>query len=277
MAFATDFVTSADGTRIGFERTGRGPPLVLVHGVMNSAASWRNAAAALAPDFNCFVVDRRGRGLSGDGARHSIDREADDIAAVLDAAGPQALLFAHSFGAACALKLALRRPMPGMIVYEPPLDVRAAAQEIAPVLDRALAARGTNPVLRGMLQRVAANPDTALKLLGASRVLASIAGISPIAAREAGALLREPVDLAALAAIRTPTLVLAGSDSPAWLRDSAGAVAQALPDARLEILAGQGHAAQRTAPALLARHVAAFARRLGEAQPISTSSMPSDT
>ena len=114
-------VHSADGTKIGFVRLGSGPSLVLVHGGVNTRDAWLPVATVIANQFTCYVMDRRGRGRSGDGPEHSLDRECEDIKAVLDFAGPGAHLLGHSYGAICALEAACRFPVGRLVLYEPPL------------------------------------------------------------------------------------------------------------------------------------------------------------
>ena len=124
VAIAEDSVRSADGTRIGFRRLGCGPALVMVHGSVSTHTDWMRVAKLLAGRFTCFVIDRRGRSHSGAGASaYSIEREYEDVVAVLEAAGPGALLAGHSFGAICAMGAAMRHPVPQLVLYEPPLPV----------------------------------------------------------------------------------------------------------------------------------------------------------
>jgi pimeloyl-ACP methyl ester carboxylesterase len=102
-------VTSADGTKISVSITSTGPPLVSP-GSLATAEDWQFVADALAPRMTSYAVDRRGHGASRDSPSFSIEREQEDIAAVLDQAGPDATLLGHSYGAVIALGLALRQP-----------------------------------------------------------------------------------------------------------------------------------------------------------------------
>ncbi|MGW5287571.1 alpha/beta fold hydrolase [Rhodococcus pyridinivorans] len=90
-------IESRDGTTIGFRKLGQGPGLVVVHSSIATGDEWSRMASALADRFTVHLVDRRGRGLSGDADAYSIDTEIADIAAVLDAAGPDASLVGHSY------------------------------------------------------------------------------------------------------------------------------------------------------------------------------------
>src|SRR5262245_55790742 len=96
-------ITAPDGTTISTTDTGTGPPVVLVGGSTYDAASMAGVAALLSDSHRCVAVDRRGRGGSGDGGSYSIEREYEDIAAVVEAAGTGVTLFGHSYGALCAV------------------------------------------------------------------------------------------------------------------------------------------------------------------------------
>jgi pimeloyl-ACP methyl ester carboxylesterase len=117
-------VDSADGTRISFYRLGSGPVLVFVHGSIATHRDWMRVAKLLSTHFTCYAMERRGRGHSGAGvSAYSIEREYEDIEALLASAGPRASLVGHSYGAVCALGTALRTPVPRLVLYEPPLPV----------------------------------------------------------------------------------------------------------------------------------------------------------
>src|SRR6201999_3129162 len=98
-------VTSADGTEIAVTITGAGPPLVVCPGSLATARDWQLVARALAPRMTTYALDRRGHGNSGDAPAYSLDREQDDLAAVIELAGPDVTLLGHSYGGAVALSL----------------------------------------------------------------------------------------------------------------------------------------------------------------------------
>src|SRR5690349_20970515 len=101
-------IRSVDGTAIAYRRSGSGPPLVLVHGTSATPARWASVAPRLESHFTVYAVDRRGRGMSGDASSYAIEREFEDVAAVvLSIDGPVDLL-GHSYGAICALEAASR-------------------------------------------------------------------------------------------------------------------------------------------------------------------------
>ena len=134
-------VRSGDGVSIGFTRIGHGPALVLVHGSLSDGDDWRKVVSLLTRRFTCYIMDRRGRGRSGDAPEYSIEREYEDVAAVIKYAGPGASVIAHSFGAICALGAALRIPVASLVLYEPPIPVNGpvaglALEEYRAAIDR---------------------------------------------------------------------------------------------------------------------------------------------
>src|SRR5918998_6394003 len=117
-------VTSEDGTRIAGWRSGEGPPLVLVHGTAADHSRWKPVLPAFEERFTVYAVDRRGRGDSGDAEDYAIEREFEDVAAVVDTIGEPANLLGHSYGALCALEAALLTPnVRKLVLYEPPMEV----------------------------------------------------------------------------------------------------------------------------------------------------------
>jgi pimeloyl-ACP methyl ester carboxylesterase len=123
----THFVTSADGTRIAFDRTGEGPALILVGGATQFRA-FDPTTAELARElagrgFTVVDYDRRGRGESGDTQPFALEREIDDIAALIDEVGGRAALYGSSSGAAlCLWAAAAGLPVSALVLWEPPLE-----------------------------------------------------------------------------------------------------------------------------------------------------------
>src|SRR5215203_7086866 len=116
-----DKVTSSDGTSIAFERLGDGPPVIVVCGAMCDRALMRPTAEELAKYFTVFNYDRRGRGDSGDTAPYAVEREIEDIAALIDEAGGSAFVYGHSSGAGLALHAAAHGlPIARLVLHEPP-------------------------------------------------------------------------------------------------------------------------------------------------------------
>src|SRR5215469_9686324 len=118
-------VTSTDGTAIAYEVRGDGPTLVLIGGAFNDRNSAADLAQALSTRYTAVTYDRRGRGDSGDTAPYAVDREIEDLEAVLDAAGGSAFVFGHSSGAVLALDAAQVLPsnITKLALYEPPFII----------------------------------------------------------------------------------------------------------------------------------------------------------
>jgi pimeloyl-ACP methyl ester carboxylesterase len=130
-------IASKDGTPIACRRTGEGPPLVLVHGTAADHSRWSPVLPALQERFTVYAIDRRGRGGSGDSDRYTMEREAEDIASMIDSIGNSVSLLGHSYGALLALEAALlARNVRKLVLYDPGIEV--AGREIYPheVIDR---------------------------------------------------------------------------------------------------------------------------------------------
>src|SRR5438270_2398156 len=123
-------VVSKDGTRIAFDRHGDGQPIILVVGAFNERSTGTPLATFLAPHFAAYTYDRRGRGDSGDTAPYAVDREIDDLAALIAEAGGAAAVFGYSSGAMLALHAAARGlPITRLVLYDPPYMVQPPTGE----------------------------------------------------------------------------------------------------------------------------------------------------
>lgn len=116
-----EFARSADRTRIAWYSGGSGPALVVVNGALSDHTTTDVLRPLLEPHFTVVGFDRRGRGASGDTHPYSLEREVEDIAAVIAANGPNALVLGHSSGAVLSLEAAMRGvPITRLAVNEPP-------------------------------------------------------------------------------------------------------------------------------------------------------------
>jgi pimeloyl-ACP methyl ester carboxylesterase len=259
-AVAEGTVCSADGTRIGFRRLGAGPAIVMVHGSVSTHTDWMPAARLLASHHACYVMDRRGRRSSGAGhAPYSIEREYEDVCAVLDVAGQDAALAGHSYGAICAMGAALRRPVPKLILYEPPLSVGGPVAG-APLAEyaRAVAAKDNERAMEiGLTEFTRLRPQV-LKAIRTSKGWPRLCHLAPTWTRELEAM-DAITSVESYGALRCPVLLLGGAVSPEHpYHDSMRALAAVLPEARVEALPGQDHLGLRGAPQLVARLIADF-------------------
>jgi pimeloyl-ACP methyl ester carboxylesterase len=256
-------VTSADGTRIAFWRSGSGPPLLLVHGGICDRFAWYFVAPLLAKRFTVYTFDRRGRGGSGDTPPYAAEREREDIAAMLRTIGEPAHLLGHSAGGILALQAAERcHDLLGLILYEPAFVIDGARERPAPeALDemRGLLAAGNRDEVVRIAMRVSIGVSEAeIAALAGGPGWKRLLDVAPAIPND-WMLWQERFDAASAGAMRTRTLILTGSASPLWIRQGAAAVLAALPLARMVVLPGQGHSAMITAPELFARAVIDFA------------------
>lgn len=258
------FVTSTDGTKIAFDKIGSGSPLILVDGALCSRTNGPNPAVAalLQQHFTVYTYDRRGRGESGDTPFYHVDREIEDIAAIIDEAGGAAYVYGISSGAALALEAANRlSSIKKLALYEAPFIVDESRE---PVPNDYMSQMET---LLTLHRRGAAVKLFMRKGVGLPTPLVAIMPLMPAwtkLKKVAHTLLYDTIltidhqrgvkpSLNRWANVTVPTLVAVGGKSPAWMRNAMQALADILPNARLQILQGQTHMIKPTmlAPELL--------------------------
>jgi pimeloyl-ACP methyl ester carboxylesterase len=257
--------TSADSTQIGCVVDGAGPPLLMVHGTGDTHLGWRRVRRLLNQRFTLYLMDRRGRGVSGDNPDYALEREWEDVAAVLDAIGEPVNLFAHSFGAMCALEGTLRcRPgsLRRSVIYEPSVNRNLGNPTRDATIDemgRLIAAGDREGVVRLHLRRIINLPDDAIaKQRAMTDSWAIRLGMAHTMPRELLALRHYEFDPPHFASIAAPVRILVGETSAAHSHATARALTRAVPDAELLVLTGQGHFAMLTAPDRFAEAVTGF-------------------
>ena len=238
-------VSSADGTTIAFDQLGQGPPLVLVAGASCDRSVDAPLAEALGEHFTVLNYDRRGRGDSDDTLPFAVEREVEDIAVMLAAAGGSATVVGLSSGAALAAEAAVSRlPIDALALWEPPFSVDPdgprRAKEYADELATLLAADRRGDALAHFM-RLVGLPDEMIAGMRQSPYWQLGESLAPTLAYDAAVMGDSTIPVERYGQIEVPTLVLAGSQSPEFLGAAAAQVAAAIPGARHQILEGQDH------------------------------------
>ena len=252
-------VASADGTEIAVWRSGSGPPLVLVHGAIADHTRWAAVLPELERHFTVHAVDRRGRGGSGDSDDYELEREVEDVVAVVDAAGDGAVLLGHSHGGMCALEAALHTDrVRRLVLYEPPLGFLGGSPEVVEQLEALLAEGKREEVLALFLAEVARQPPEAIELMRSLPSWPARLATAHTVPREERVTRNYRWEPSRFRDVDVPTLFLLGGDSPEPFKLAAEAVADTLPDCRIAVLPGQRHAAMDTGTELFLREVLQF-------------------
>lgn len=241
-------VISRDGTSIAFDQSGQGSALILVSGALTTRTHWSSLAEHLAPHFTVFTYDRRGRGESEDNASYAVEREIEDIEALIDLADGPACVFGHSSGAALAMEAAisLAGRISRLALYEAPYDdapeAKRAWHTYIEHLTEALAAGRRGDALALFLLYLGM-PVEQLAGMRRSPAWPPLEAIAPTLAYDHTAILGpDPsVPVARAAQVRVPTLVMNGSTSYPFMHTTARTLSQAIPDAQHAILTGEGH------------------------------------
>lgn len=252
-------VTSADGTMLAVRRTGGGSPLVLVHGALGDLDTFALIEGLLAERHSVWVYSRRGRGGSGDGRDYAFEREIEDVSAIVDAAGGDAHLVGHSFGALCCLFAATRSPsLRSLVLYEPPLRSDRFDPSVAADAESALDAGDPDRALAILFPALGIVDQEAQILRTLQPVWARLREGVRLCPREGRALQDGHRQLIAHDPPDIPTLYLYGQETNAPSFAELDEVAGLLPNARLHGLPGQRHLAFAFDPATFAETILAF-------------------
>jgi pimeloyl-ACP methyl ester carboxylesterase len=250
---------SRDGTRIAYERSGDGPPVILVDGALcyRGMGPMGPLATLLAKRFTVFRYDRRGRGESGDTRPYAVEREVEDIAALIDVAGAPVCLHGVSSGAALTLEAANSGlAIKSLALYEAPFIVDDTR---APLLEdyRAELVRCLDANRRGdavaLFMKAVGVPVPFIFLMRFMPVFSKLKAVAhtlPYDFALVGDAQRgQPLPKGRWNSCTQPTLVMVGGKSPVWIRNANQALAAALPRAELRTLAGQTHMVSESAMA----------------------------
>ena len=258
--------TSKDGTTIAYERLGSGPPLVLVDGAFCRRAfgPMPDLAKLLAEHFTVFHYDRRGRGDSTDTAPYSVDREVDDLAAIVEAAGGSPNMYGISSGAALAIRaVGSGVSVKKLVVYEPPFALDGThtptPADFREQIAASIAAGRRDDAVKLFMKVVGVPafgiffmrlmPNVWPKLRAVAHTLPY--DFALLGETQSGGPLPDELR-EKLVAIRVPTLALAGGKSPEWMHHASKTVAQTVQSGTFQVVPGQDHnaAAKAMAPFL---------------------------
>ena len=232
-------VTSKDGTPIAFDRSGEGPAIILVVGAFNDRAAGAPLAQFLEPHFTVFNYDRRGRGASGDMAPYAIEREIEDLDALISQAGGSAGVFGYSSGATLALRAAAHGlAISQLALYDPP-PTGAKAGELAPQLTELIAAGRRGDAVELFQTEAVGIPAAVVAQMRNAPFRPALEKMAHTLVYESTIL--GPLPEGLLASVRVPTLVIDGEKSHLMLRQAAQLLADALPNGRYRTLKDQGH------------------------------------
>jgi pimeloyl-ACP methyl ester carboxylesterase len=240
-------VTSQDSTKIAYDKTGKGPTVILVLGALNSRKSGAKLAKLLAPRFTVITYDRRGRGDSTDTAPYSPQCEVEDIAALIGAVGEPVCLYGHSSGAALALEAAIKlgKKIRKLAIYEVSYAIddnaRKAATEYYMSLKKLLAAGRKDDAVALFVRSVGVS-DKQIDAMKRMPMWKGLEKLAPTLAYDSEVLGEgHALPAARLSQITIPTLVMHGGAGAPFMRDAAKAVSEAIPQAQLRTLAHQTH------------------------------------
>jgi Lysophospholipase len=244
---------SVDGTEIAYERHGDGPPLIALHGSAATGESLGPLVAQLAAEYTVVVPDRRGRGASGDGDDYSLDREIEDLQAVVDAVDGEPVVVAHSFGGLVALAAAPTLDISRLVLYEPAVTVGESpdpplSAEVNSVVDEAT----KTDAMQLFYEAGSGIPDVTAMPWWPEQI--NMDWIDTVI-RELQAV--EAFELPSLD-FDIPTLLLTGEHGPDHLAEGARAVDDAHTNSRHVTIADAGHLGPLSKPERMTELVTTF-------------------
>ena len=256
-------VAASGGSRLAVWVAGEGPPIVLVHGSMWDHTAFYPLVAELTPSFTTFAMDRRGFGSSLDTDDYSAEREFGDVAVVVDAVarrtGGPAVLLGHSWGASCAMGGAARASAVGrLMLYEPSLGLKYPPGYIDRV-EKHVAAGDWEAAIVSVLMDLGGMTAEQVDSMRSNPAWPLRLATAPTIAREARIEDGWVHQSGQFDSISTPTLFLAGSESPPDLREVTRVCADSIQGAQIRRLHGRDHFAYRTHPGEIAAIIREFA------------------
>lgn len=242
-------VPSRDGTPIAVECAGSGPSLVIVHGGTGDRRRWTPLFPLLAPHFRVCAMDRRAHGASGDSPAYSLQKEIDDVVAVVEAQRGPVYVLGHSFGAVCAFEAAFHTArITRLALYEPPLRVGDHSATLAR-MEEMLRAGDRDAALTAFMREIVLISADEVAAMKARPSWAGLLATVETTVRQDRALSQYRFDPARARGLIVPTLLMAGSKTASpELKRSMDSLRETLPHLTVRIFEGQEHNAMDTVP-----------------------------
>lgn len=236
-----DTTTSRDGTALAYDRVGAGPALVFVPGVFNLRDTCAPIAARLTDTFTSYTYDRRARGDSSNTRPYAVEREVEDLQALLDVAGGRATVFGYSSGAVLALRAAADGlPIERLFLYEPPFryddEGPVPPPDLAEHLQQLLDAGRTADVVTTFQLRAVGLPPEVVAGIRQAPFFPRLQAMAQSVVHDAVITTSMPVPTPQMTAVEVPTVVLRGGRTWPRLATAAERLAEALPNATLRVL-----------------------------------------
>ena len=254
-------VISKDGTAIAFDQSGTGPAIILVGGAFTDRSQpiLTQLAESLSPQFTVINYDRRGRGDSGDTAPYGVEREIEDLEALIKEAGGSAFVCGFSSGAALALEAAASGlAMKKLALYEPPFRIagssRPLPQDFAKHLSELISSGRRGDAAEYFMTQAAEVPTEFVAQMRNEPFWPTVEAVAHTLIYDTTIMGNDgSLPIERLTVITVPALVIDGGASPAWMREAARAVAEVMPHAQRRTLEGQTHqvSPQVLAPVLM--------------------------
>jgi pimeloyl-ACP methyl ester carboxylesterase len=212
----------------------------LVHGTAADHSRWTPILSELERHFTVYAVDRRGRSQSGDAKSYSIDREYEDVVAVVDSIPGPVNILGHSYGALCSLEASLRMSnLRKLILYEPPIPIGVEERYPPDAIDRmnaCLQSGEREKALLIFLQEIAGIPQNEMNMLRSLPSWSSRVATAHTIVREEASVCSYIFEPQRFSRMSAPTLLLLGGDSPAFYRVAIETLRKSIPKSRIATL-----------------------------------------
>jgi pimeloyl-ACP methyl ester carboxylesterase len=255
-------VPSRDGTLIAVECTGTGPTLLMVHGGVGDRTRWTPMFPLLSSNFTACAMDRRGRGASGDSPEYSLQKEAEDVAAVVDSRPGAVFVLGHSYGAVASLEATfLTGHIAKLMLYEPPVqDPVDRNLAVADKIERLIQAGERERAVETFQMEVGDQSPSEIAAMKSRPSWPALVATIDSQPRQMHALAAYRFDAERMRAVTMPTMLLIGGETASpYMKRAISSLEASLPDSTVVVLEGQQHNAMDGARELLAAAIIDFA------------------